>query len=253
MKLLLTADLHYSLRQWDWLGAQAPRFDLLVLAGDHLDISSIVPIDAQIVVVSKYLRRLGDSLPVLASSGNHDIVAPPGQRHAERRATWLNRLRLPGVRVDGQTYETTEILFSILPWWDGPAARREIENQLAENASRLVDRRWIWIYHAPPQGSTVAWNGHEDHGDPCLVDWIHRYRPEMVLGGHIHAAPFRTRGSWIDLIDSTFVFNSGRQPGGIPAFTVIDTTSRTATWISAEGAEEATLAPPLHRRSLAPA
>ena len=54
MRILLVSDLHYTLPQFDWVVRSAPRFDLVVLAGDHLDISSAVSLDAQSVVVLRY-------------------------------------------------------------------------------------------------------------------------------------------------------------------------------------------------------
>ena len=55
VRILLVSDLHYTLRQFDWVVERAPAFDLVVLAGDQLDISSTVALDAQIVVVLHYL------------------------------------------------------------------------------------------------------------------------------------------------------------------------------------------------------
>ena len=51
MRILLVSDLHYRLPQLDWLVGAAPEFDLVVMAGDHLDISSSVSLDAQTIVV----------------------------------------------------------------------------------------------------------------------------------------------------------------------------------------------------------
>lgn len=73
MRCLITADLHYSLKQFDWLMRAAPDFDLVVLAGDHLDMFSNVDGRAQILVVSKYLERLALTTQLLVSSGNHDL------------------------------------------------------------------------------------------------------------------------------------------------------------------------------------
>ena len=58
MRILLVSDLHYRLPQLDWLVRAAPAFDLVVLAGDHLDISSAVSLDAQSVVILQYLSLL---------------------------------------------------------------------------------------------------------------------------------------------------------------------------------------------------
>ena len=53
------SDLHYCLPQLDWVVQVAPKFDLVVLAGDCLDVSSAVPLDVQAVVVRRYLGLPG--------------------------------------------------------------------------------------------------------------------------------------------------------------------------------------------------
>lgn len=39
VRILLATDLHYALPQFDWLVEHSPSFDLVVLAGDHLDLA----------------------------------------------------------------------------------------------------------------------------------------------------------------------------------------------------------------------
>ena len=73
MRCLVVADLHYSLPQFDWLLSAAPQFDLVILAGDALDIGSRVDFRAQIVVVKKYLALLPATTRVILCSGNHDL------------------------------------------------------------------------------------------------------------------------------------------------------------------------------------
>ena len=75
MRVLLTSDLHYTLPQLDWVASVAGEYDLVVLAGDHLDIASIVEPDAQIAVVLEYLSRIAAKTTVVACSGNHDLNA----------------------------------------------------------------------------------------------------------------------------------------------------------------------------------
>ena len=41
MRVLLTSDLHYTLPQLDWVASVAGDYDLVVLAGDHLDVGSV--------------------------------------------------------------------------------------------------------------------------------------------------------------------------------------------------------------------
>ena len=47
MKGLLVSDIHYRLKQLDWLASVAADFDLVVIAGDHLDVASVVTLEAR--------------------------------------------------------------------------------------------------------------------------------------------------------------------------------------------------------------
>jgi len=55
MRCLLVSDLHYTLKQFDWVFSKAAAFDVVVIAGDHLDISSGVELQAQTAVILTYL------------------------------------------------------------------------------------------------------------------------------------------------------------------------------------------------------
>ena len=68
MKILAVADLHYTLKQWDWLSQFAEEFDLVINAGDLLDIASAVERDVQILVTRKYLKRLMPKAELVVSS-----------------------------------------------------------------------------------------------------------------------------------------------------------------------------------------
>ena len=72
MRMLFVADLHYTLKQFDWLAAHASDYDLVIIGGDLLDLGSPLDFDVQIVVVEKYLHRIRQKAPLLVSSGNHD-------------------------------------------------------------------------------------------------------------------------------------------------------------------------------------
>ena len=109
------------------------------------------------------------------------------------------------------------------------------ERLVAESARELP--RWAWVYHSPPSGSALSWNGRREYGDDALAEWITRFQPDFVLTGHIHQAPFANGGAWFDRIGETVVFNPGQQPGPVPAHIVIDFEARDATWFSIEGSE----------------
>jgi Icc-related predicted phosphoesterase len=244
MRFLHVADLHYSLPQLDWLADVAPRFDVVVLAGDLLDLASLVDFGAQILVVQKYLRRISGQTRLILCSGNHDLDMP-GER-GEKVAAWLDDLEADGITVDGQSLTVGDTLFTVCPWWDGPRTQEAIAEQLAADARRRL-ARWVWAHHAPPESSPTSWTGSRSMGDRELVAWIDAFGPDIVLSGHVHQSPFIRGGSWADRVGRTWIFNTGHQFGAPPAHVIVDTDAGEALWISAMGAQTVRLDQPLER------
>jgi Icc-related predicted phosphoesterase len=239
MNVLFVADLHYALKQFDWLVAQAARYEAVIIGGDLLELAGALEIDVQILVIEKYLRRLQQITDVIVSSGNHD----GDSRNAadESIARWLRDETLPRLHADGDSVVLGGHLFTVCAWWDGPATRAELEAQLAADAAR-EKQRWIWVHHAPPDQSPVSWNGKRFSGDEFLRGWIERYQPDLVLSGHIHNAPFYPDGSWVDRIGRTWAMNPGRQLGPKPTCVAIDLAKMTAEWVAIEGQDRRHLA-----------
>lgn len=229
MKWLLVGDLHYRLRQYDWIAEATPGFDVVVIAGDLLDIRSAVPLPAQAAAVSAQIARIGGRGVLLVASGNHDLDSRDAA--GEKSTLWLQRARSPGLHVDGDSLMVESSLFTICPWWDGPNGRHQLEERLVGDAER-ERRRWVWVYHAPPSGSPVSWDGRREYGDAVLAEWIQRFQPDVVLTGHVHQAPFVDGGAWADRIGDTWVFNAGHEPGPVPSHIVIDVDEAQATWFA---------------------
>ena len=244
MRLLLVADLHYSLPQYDWVLEMAPDFDVVVIAGDHLDVASLVDGRAQSVVIRKYFNRLREKTRLLICSGNHDLDSK--NEVGEKIAKWLGTSQNEGVLSDGESVVVEGTFFTICPWWDGPIAREGIAVQLAEAAAKRTGE-WIWIHHAPPAESQTSWGGARYFGDVELREWIERYKPDIVLSGHVHQSPFIPDGSWVDRIGNTWVFNAGNQPGPLPTHIIIDTETHEAFWFSAITHQFIRLDQPLER------
>jgi Icc-related predicted phosphoesterase len=183
MRCLIVADLHYSLPQFDWLLSAAPQFDLVIFAGDALDVGSSVDFRAQIIVVKKYLSLLSGITRVILCSGNHDLDErnPEG----EKISRWIGEVRKFGVACDGDSVTIDDTLFTVCPWWDGPLLKQRIDNQLREAAAER-SKRWIWVHHAPPANSPTSWGGKRFFGDVELAQWIQSYQPSMVISGHVH-------------------------------------------------------------------
>jgi Icc-related predicted phosphoesterase len=242
MQILVVSDLHYTLKQLDWVGAVAPDFDLVIAAGDFLDISSGVEPDAQIAVVLEYLARIATATRVVACSGNHDLNQE--NELGERAAQWLRAAEASGVVVDGASLDADDVLVTVCPWWDGPRTRAVVDRQLAAGAARVGGRPWIWAYHAPPDDSPTSWTGKRHYGDAELGRWIEQHEPTLVVCGHVHQSPFASAGSWVDRIGSTLVVNAGRQIGPVPCRIELDTDAGVARWTSLAGVQERALVTP---------
>jgi len=227
MRLLCASDIHYHLPQMDWVLARAGEFDVVVLAGDHLQVDGRTPLGVQVVVVTTYLDRIARTTTLLASSGNHDLDGPGST--GEQVAGWLVAAAHPPLYVDGQSVDRDGTRFTVCPWWDGPDTRALLEAQLDAAA---VDRpaRWVWVYHSPPAGTRLCRTATREFPDPDLAAWIDRWQPDLVLCGHIHQAPWVEGGGWVDRRGGTWVFNPGHQSGPVPSHIVIDVEERRATW-----------------------
>jgi len=235
MRILLASDLHYNLKQFDWLDRQSDSFDAVILAGDLLNIASHLDLNMQIEVIKKYLFRMCEKTHLFVCSGNHD--GNEKNAHDEFIAPWLQEVRSEKLHVDGDSIQLGDTLFTVFPWWDGDVTKQEVASQL-EEASKLKASQWFWIYHAPPDESPTSWTGKRFIGDRELNQWLDQYHPDLVVTGHIHESPFKNEGSWHDQIDSTWVFNAGNNIGEVPAHIVFDMNSGKATWVSLAGVEE---------------
>lgn len=234
MKCLLVADIHYDLRKFDWVVEAAAYVDFVVLAGDHLDVSSSVDRAAQILVVQKYFAKIRARADLLVCSGNHDLDSKDA--NGELTSKWLSKVRFLGTPSDGDSHRIGDTLFSICPWWDGDAGRQKIADRLGADAA---DRpaRWIWLHHAPPEGSPTSWAGKRSFGDEAVRGWIERFQPDFVFCGHVHQSPFTSKGAWADKIGGTWIFNAGHQIGPFPSHVIVDTDGGQAYWRSLMGGE----------------
>ena len=244
LKILLVADLHYALPQFDWVLAEARHYDAVVIAGDLLDVGAIASPDAQIVAVLAYLERLANEVAVVVCSGNHDLDR---RVEGENVAAWLEEARALRICTDGAAVALGDTLISACPWWDGPRTKAAIARQLERDAARLASEglaRWIWAYHAPPDASPLSWGGARHHGDADLRRWIERHGPDIVCSGHVHNAPFVPGGAWADRVGATWCFNMGQQIGPVPSHIAIETDLGEALWFSIEGGQWRRLGPP---------
>ena len=240
MKILVVSDIHYSLQQYDWLAMESDAYDLIIIAGDLMELASAVDADTQAAVVSQYFRRISAQVPLVVCSGNHDLLE---DYEGVRSAEWLEELAIPNLTVDHGCFETKDLRILSFPWWETETERTRIEKWLDSRATLDEPRPVFWVHHAPPLGSKTSWNGKRDLGDKSLVEWIERYAPDLVFSGHVHNAPYYgPEGSWIDRLGTTVVINGGRQIGEKPATVELELEDGTIVWCGMEGCEERMLA-----------
>lgn len=234
MKVLLTSDLHMDLKQLEWIQANAEQYGLIVIAGDLLQLAHTQEKSAQIDSLLPLLKGIREKCPLIVSSGNHDGNAQRGDN--EEYAKWTQKLKALNIVSDGSHLDIDSRRFTCCPWWNGVELREEMLTQL-KNDSDLNAESWIWIHHAPPRGSRIAWTPKGNVGDPLLLKLIGKYKPSLVLCGHIHNAPFYAEGGWCEKIGTSWAFNSGKQPGDIPAYITLDLEKHVANRFSYEGVE----------------
>ncbi len=237
MRVLLVSDLHYDLHKLDWVLGESANVDLLVVAGDLLDIASGVPLDAQIAVALEYLVRCAGRTTTVVCSGNHDL--DHRNEAGEKATAWIAEARAGGVAVDGDTVTIEGWHITSCAWWEGPETLRALESTL-EAAGRAATGRWMWVWHGPPEGP-LSWTGSRHYGDPELPRLLDVHRPDVVLCGHIHQAPFVSGGAWVERREQTWLFNGGHQSGPIPTNVVIDLDEGVASWWSFDGTGEISL------------
>jgi Icc-related predicted phosphoesterase len=235
VRVLLVSDLHYDLRKLDWVVSHATdpatAIDVVVVAGDLLDIGSSVPLDAQIAVVLSYLERLAARVPTLVCSGNHDLDHRTAS--GEKATRWLAEARDHGVRVDGDSFDLDGWRLTACAWWEGPVTLADLEARL-EVAAADRPARWLWAFHGPPEGP-LSWTGARHYGDPELPRLLDLHRPDLVLCGHIHQAPFTSQGAWAEHRGATWLFNAGYERGDRPTSIELDLDDDRAAWSSSVG------------------
>ena len=238
MKILVVSDIHYSLKQFDWLVAHLKPYDLVVIAGDMMELGSYVESDTQAAVMEQYFRKICSEVPLVVCSGNHDLV---DDGDGVRSSEWLADIAIPGLVVDHGCYEDESLRILSFPWWEEEAERARVDDWLASQHRPNDDRPVIWIHHAPPRGAKTSWDGRRDLGDTTILKWIETYGPTLVLSGHVHNAPYYPEGSWIDRIGKTVVTNGGQQIGDAPATIVVEWEHGALTWCGMEGCQEDSL------------
>lgn len=258
MKLFYTADLHAPADEGPYrrlaIFAQENDCALVAIAGDLLDLLGKHP-GTQAHSAAGWLKTLAGKVPHLAvCSGNHDPDGAEG-------AAWLVRAAATGVKanklvVDGASAVLPEgMVVTCCPYWN--ILERGLTHQvwLRERAAaawaegrRLADLHpelpWVVLHHEPPEGTKVAAgalgaDAGAGSGAFWAAEWCRQHRPDYLLCGHIHQAPFVAGGAWADRVPGspTWAFNPGREEPSGSRLIEINPTMRLARWLTWDGEE----------------
>lgn len=248
MKILHLSDLHLNGAWFDWALRQAPRYDLVCVSGDLLDMFMRVGRFWGVLEVKDWTDTFPGNLALC--SGNHDgndpekifdtrqlpLLDDKDRREAEKLMVlerWMDALGRPGIVTDNRSellqtqsgrVVVTTIPYSFYPWHP----RKDLWKAGAK-LRKETGAPWIVLHHDPPAGPGVG--GH--HGNDYLPSHISKYQPDFLLCGHIHQQPYH--GDFAERLGSTWCFNPGSSEGiepaaEIPNHIVLDIAEDTATW-----------------------
>ena len=211
MKLLIVADVHARKDWWHWLCRVAPAYDGVIVAGDLIDgVSRPQHLTDDRKLAEHSCETIRKTTPVFIAEGNHHAVG-----HWAWMKAHLGRHRLEGLVIQTLPYADHETQFTEL----------KISRQIAE----AEDRIWICVEHYPPIRSRIS-----GVGDNYMLEVRSLLaRPDILVCGHIHEAPFKINGSWHDIIGQTLCLNPGCLWGAEePCHIILDFAQHTATWIT---------------------
>jgi Icc-related predicted phosphoesterase len=217
MRILHTADFHHNLGWFDWLIAQQTKFDLLVLAGDLLDMRAPgreYPLSTQVKAVRKKLAAL--KTPAAVCTGNHDIwMTNPIATDVWAEGGWLKNCRRENLWIDGDTFKFMDEHIAVVKY----------------NTDRWPARATIVVVHNPPKNlkTAVSAGNKIDFGSHDVARDLVQNRPDFILCGHVHNPV-----AWMDSWENTTVLNPGFGTGAAPNHIIIDTESREIIRVSAE-------------------
>ena len=229
MKILLTADLHYRSHWFQWLIDQSPKYDLVCIAGDFLDIFHPEPRESQARAVSTLVRELAQRTRVAVCSGNHDDA---GRLITADRAPvyeWFARLGdNPKITTDGSTQVIDNLIVTALPYH---SSRPEKAIWLDRGRSIRMQRggQWLVLHHVPP---SVGPNDSGEEREAAGI--LAAYQPDYFLAGHIHQFPYLGGNAPVKRIDRTTLIVPGQLLSApFPSHVMLDTQAGLILWQAA--------------------
>ena len=227
--ILITADLHYRKKWFEWLIRQASGFEAVFIAGDFLDMFVTEPRTAQAREVQSWLRRLSEATKVAICSGNHDSA---GKQVTWDRAPvyqWLAELgKVTNIITDGCTRLLDDTIITTVPYHCSPPQKAIWLDRGASLRKSHLEQKWIVLHHVPPplRPSPTA-------EEMEALDLVKTYRPDFFISGHIHDLPYQVGNTWRKNIGETTIIMPGQLlDSPIPNHAILELPSGQGRWVS---------------------
>lgn len=209
-RILAVSDLHANWEWFAWLVRHAHRFDMICLGGDmcHMSPQQMTRAEQRREVLRQISVIAASGIPIAVAEGNHDAVDPG----------WLG----PGPGLDsviwpgfsgGITVGGRRLILTLCPdTYFGSGDTDRVVSDLFRIGAEARDREgspWLVAHHEPPDATPICVGM---AGSSALNHLVLSHRPDLVLCGHNHEAPFEKHlgGDWHCRIGPTLLVNAGQ-------------------------------------------
>jgi Calcineurin-like phosphoesterase len=242
MRLLLTAELGQNPRWFKWLDEGSKNYDLVVIAGDFIDVFRPEPVNAQILKAKAFLRSLAQHTRVAVSSGNHDTVDEVVPSPRGPVPMWMAGLdSINTLLSDGRTSVIRQrLIVTTLSYIANIDQKR---SWLAEGAElrKKTNLPWLVVHHHPP-----VFEGGAGPEEVSAGRLLKEFGPTMWIGGRFFDQAHPRGFTWMQTIDQSIVLNvsqtaaaGGFREAAFPNHIVFDLERGTIQWNSSlESANE---------------
>ncbi len=194
MKIISFGDIHEDLHNLTLLKSELESADIVIVTGDLTNYNGRKEAENVISRILKYNKNVLAQLGNLDQPEVNDYLTEKGI-NLHRNGFIRDDIGIFGVGGSNPTPFNTPTEFN----------ENEIETFLLDGFDKVKDSKFkILVPHVPPINTKLDIISSGIHvGSQSVHDFILKYKPDIVLSGHIHEA----RGS--DTIENTLVFNAG--------------------------------------------
>lgn len=186
MKILVFGDLHGSLSALKKIEGKSKHADLLLCHGD------LTIFEQNLEYIMKRLGKIKKN--IFLTHGNHE---------SENVLRKVSSFHKNIIFLHKKKKKIEEVLFLGYGGGGFSVRDKEFEKFIKKNKQEIKKHKTILLIHAPPYGTKIDMINKEHVGNKSIRDFIHVYKPILVVCGHIH------EGFGEDKIKKTLILNPG--------------------------------------------